>query len=132
MSGTFVGSEDPAMIVANVIHTIIYRRLMAPKMVLKGQKPENYKTSFLVLSRRCDHSIKPSIPSITFSVEGMPGPFIRDLLRGQVVDIPEEYPFHDSGRRVSYVTVDLVSNLCAAAQVDILTRCIGSLRGRAK
>lgn len=111
----------------NVVHTVTYRRLLTPEMVLKGQKAEIYQTSFAVLSRFPQHSGAPSssIPTVTFSVEGMPGPLIKDLIHDDpkkrlVVDLPKDCPFRDLGWKVTNVVVD-VSQLCVHSRVDVLT-----------
>lgn len=101
-------SVDPALLTPGTAHNIPYQLRLSPEMVLNGQQMQAYHAPLFILPRASEYSGTPSIASITFSVQGEPAPYIKDIMMKRVViDAPHDRIFQEFGWKRTDVVVDV-------------------------
>ncbi|KAF9032952.1 hypothetical protein BJ165DRAFT_1598918 [Panaeolus papilionaceus] len=69
------------------------RRNLSPRDIIEGTWQNNVQQQpdrVVIVPRIAEHTGKPSLPTISFSVNGNPGPYLKDLMQNAVlIDNPE-------------------------------------------
>ncbi|EAU80747.2 hypothetical protein CC1G_04857 [Coprinopsis cinerea okayama7 len=104
-------TQDWGLLAPGQIHTLSVPVHPTPQSILDGSyqrmNVNNREDVVTLLPRRPEFLGPPSVPSILFSVNGRPGPYIRDILREEVeVDSPFDQVFYSRGWRQTWIMID--------------------------
>jgi len=95
---------------------LFYNLLPTPQSIIDGTYTEAlkefrcYRDVVLIVPRLPKYLDEPSLPSITFSHDGRPGPYITDLVQAKVkLDQASDSVFLDQGWRQMSLTIDVSS-----------------------